>query len=84
MLFYLRVWGFYISTVTELAGIDVTMLAGKKHRCDECVQKSNMCVHRTILHVFLCVVVTIGHGHIAVDHWVGWDSRGVVSVPGYT
>lgn len=38
----------------------------------------------TILHVLLCVVVSICHGHVTIDHWVGWDSWRVVCVPSCT
>lgn len=38
----------------------------------------------TILHVLLCVVVSICHGHVTIDHWVSRDSWRVICVPSFT
>lgn len=35
----------------------------------------------TILHVLLCVVVSICDGHVTIDHWIGWNSWRIVCVP---
>lgn len=62
---------FRLGRITLCAGLFVTMLV-------------KMDGSLTILHVFLCVVVSVTHGQVTVDHWVRRDSRRLVCVASWS